>query len=272
MARGQLIGLQHALAARDGEPAIVEGGLKDLLRGLARRPGMILLDEHVVVDVGNGERAAAADATEELEHVLPCCIRVPAFRFEGVLLHVGDEEAEIGDRNIAQRMGPIFEHGLRLRLGEGEIAAPVGGDAVEQDVVVAALDDVDGVDLHVTEMGDSARHRLRPGAEGRGRVQPLRVDPDARGRGPARFRRVPARTRRRGLGFDGGTGDWPRLTWRRGLKSPAILPNVAGQHHPWRRLPPIYAGITPPCFAARAHHHNLRRTRYRLEPAQEQAS
>ena len=57
--------------------------------------------------------------------------------------------------------------------------APVGGNARVEDVVVAALDDVDGVDLHVAEMLDRRARRLRPVAERRRRVEPLGVEPDA---------------------------------------------------------------------------------------------
>src|SRR5690606_12027446 len=47
------------------------------------------------------------------------------------------------------------------------------------DMVVRALDDVDRVDLHIAQMLDGGAGRLRPGAEGRGRVEPLGVEPDA---------------------------------------------------------------------------------------------
>ena len=97
-------------------------------------------------------------------------------------LHLAGEEAEVVDRDIGERVRPVFEHGLRLRLRRFEVGAAVGGDAVVEDVVVAALDHVDRVDLHVAQMRDRARHRLRPGAERLGDVQPLRIDPEARAR------------------------------------------------------------------------------------------
>jgi len=49
--------------------------------------------------------------------------------------------------------------------------------------VVAALDDVDGVDLHVTEVLHRGAGRLGAGAEGRKRIQPLGVQPDTPGVG-----------------------------------------------------------------------------------------
>ena len=49
-------------------------------------------------------------------------------------------------------------------------------------MVVAALDDVDGVDLHITEMFDGSTCRLRPFSEWRLR-EPLGAQPDAPGRG-----------------------------------------------------------------------------------------
>ena len=66
-----------------------------------------------------------------------------------------------------------------------EVGAPVGGDAVEQNVVVAALDDVDGVDLHVAEMLDRGASGFRAFAERRGGVEALGVEPDAAGLGQA---------------------------------------------------------------------------------------
>src|SRR5690606_12011470 len=54
-----------------------------------------------------------------------------------------------------------------------------------QDVVVAALDHVDGVDLHVTEMLDGGPGRRRAGPERLAGVEPLRPQPDPARVGPA---------------------------------------------------------------------------------------
>ena len=78
-------------------------------------------------------------------------------------------------------MRPVFEHGLVDALGLTQMRALVAGDARVQDVVVAALDHVDGVDLHVAQMLHRRARRLRPVAERRGRIEPLRAQPDASG-------------------------------------------------------------------------------------------
>ena len=78
-------------------------------------------------------------------------------------------------------MGPVFEHAFVDALRLLEIGAAIGGDAAIEDVMVAALDHVDGVDLHIAEMGHRLGGRLRALAEWRRRVQPLRPQPDAAG-------------------------------------------------------------------------------------------
>ena len=78
-------------------------------------------------------------------------------------------------------MGPVFEHALVDALGLTQIRAPVGGNPVPQNVMVATLDDVDGVDLHIAQMLDRGGRRLRPLAERRRRVEPLGAQPDAAG-------------------------------------------------------------------------------------------
>ena len=75
-------------------------------------------------------------------------------------------------------MGPVFEHALLDALGLAQVGAAVVGNPVPEDMVVAALDDVDGVDLHVTQMFDRGHRRLRPVAERRARVEPLGAQPD----------------------------------------------------------------------------------------------
>ncbi len=82
-------------------------------------------------------------------------------------------------------MGPVFEHGLVDALGLAQIGAPVVRDPVPENMMVAALDDVDGVDLHIAEMVDRSRGRRRPLAERRRRIEPLRAQPDAPGFGLA---------------------------------------------------------------------------------------
>ena len=49
--------------------------------------------------------------------------------------------------------------------------------------MMAALDHVDGVDLHIAEMLHRRRDRLRPVAERLARIEPLGVQPDSPGLG-----------------------------------------------------------------------------------------
>ncbi len=49
--------------------------------------------------------------------------------------------------------------------------------------MMGALDHMDHVDLHIAQMLDRRRHRVRPRAERRARIKPLRGQPDAPGFG-----------------------------------------------------------------------------------------
>ncbi len=81
-------------------------------------------------------------------------------------------------RHVGQRVGPVFEHASVGALGLTQVGAAIGRDAAVEDVMVAALDDVDGVDLHIAEMVDRGRHGFRALAEGIARIQPLGMQPD----------------------------------------------------------------------------------------------
>ena len=98
-----------------------------------------------------------------------------------VQLHVGNEEAEVLRGDIGQRMRPVFEHASVGALGLPQIGAAIIGNAGIEDVVMAALDHVDGVDLHIAEMGDCIRDRDRAGPERRRRIEPLGSNPDTPG-------------------------------------------------------------------------------------------
>src|SRR5262249_9688482 len=78
-------------------------------------------------------------------------------------------------------MGPGFEDALVDALGLREIAALVSGNSREQDVMVAALDHVDGVDLDVAELIHGCSHRGWPVAERLPGVEPLCLQPGAAG-------------------------------------------------------------------------------------------
>src|SRR6266702_6622022 len=89
-------------------------------------------------------------------------------------------------------MRPVFEHALVDALGLTQIRAPVIRDAGPENMVVGALDDVDGVDLDVAEMLYRGRRRLRSLPERRRDIEPLGAQPD-----PPGFRLG------QGMGFDG---------------------------------------------------------------------
>ena len=63
------------------------------------------------------------------------------------------------------------------------IGAPVRRNARVEDLVVAALDHVDRVDLHVSQVLDRGARRRGPRAERRGLVKPLGAQPDPSGLG-----------------------------------------------------------------------------------------
>ena len=78
-------------------------------------------------------------------------------------------------------MGPVFKHAAVDTLRLAQIVAPVVGDTIPENVVVTALDHVDGVDLHIAEMGDRIRHGLRPCTERHRQVEALGGKPDPPG-------------------------------------------------------------------------------------------
>src|SRR6516162_4821773 len=65
-----------------------------------------------------------------------------------------------------------------------QVGATIVRDAAEQDVVVTTLDNIDGVDLHVTQVLDRGLHGALAGAEGFALVETLSVEPDATGISP----------------------------------------------------------------------------------------
>jgi hypothetical protein len=74
---------------------------------------------------------------------------------------------------------PILENGLVDALCLMQMLAPIRRDARVEDVVMAALDDVDGVNLQVAQVRHRCRSGLRTGAEGFGGVQALGMQPDS---------------------------------------------------------------------------------------------
>ena len=95
--------------------------------------------------------------------------------FALVQLHGRQEEAKVLGRHVRQSVRPVFEHALVDALGLTQIGAPVGRNAGVENMVVTALDDVDGVDLHIAEMFDRGSGRARALAERNQGVEPLRA-------------------------------------------------------------------------------------------------
>ena len=60
-----------------------------------------------------------------------------------------------------------------------QMLALIRRDACVEDVVMAALDDVDGVNLQIAQVRHCCRRGLRAGAEGFGGVQALGMQPDS---------------------------------------------------------------------------------------------
>src|SRR5690606_37806175 len=91
--------------------------------------------------------------------------------------HGAGEKAKIAHRYVGERMRPVFEHAFVDILRLVQMGATVIWNAAEQEVVMAALDHVDDVDLHIAEMLYGRLSCRRATAEGRRRVEPLCPQP-----------------------------------------------------------------------------------------------
>ena len=80
-------------------------------------------------------------------------------------------------------MRPVLEHRLVDALRAVQVLAPIVRDARVENLVVAALDDVDRVDLYVAEMLDRGADRSGTVTKRCGFVEALGVQPDAPGVG-----------------------------------------------------------------------------------------
>ena len=80
-------------------------------------------------------------------------------------------------------MRPIFEDAFIDALRVVKIAAPIVRNARPEDVMVAAFDHIDRVDLHIAEMLHRGLRRFGSVAEGRRRIEALSAKPDAPGGG-----------------------------------------------------------------------------------------
>src|SRR6266852_2236231 len=80
-------------------------------------------------------------------------------------------------------MRPVFEARLVDRLRLAQMVALVSGNARVEDLVMAAFDHIDSVDLHIAQMLHRGASRLGPVAKRRRFVEPLGAQPDASGVG-----------------------------------------------------------------------------------------
>src|SRR3977135_3813371 len=80
-------------------------------------------------------------------------------------------------------MRPVFEDRLVDRLCLAQMVALVSGNAREEDLVMAAFDHIDGVDLHIAQVLHRGANRPGPVAKRRGFVEPLGAQPNTSGVG-----------------------------------------------------------------------------------------
>ena len=80
-------------------------------------------------------------------------------------------------------MRPVFEKGAILFQQRGQVFAPVGLVAGEQDLVMGALDRLDAVDLHEAELMDELQEPVLGQGAIRRCTQPLFGNEDAAGIG-----------------------------------------------------------------------------------------
>ena len=95
MPRHQFIGLEHAVAFADGDQALVEGQLQRALRRLAAGPRMLLVDQHVVVDIADGQGAVAPDQPHHLAQIRRADRAQPFVAVASVTLHRRHEKAQV---------------------------------------------------------------------------------------------------------------------------------------------------------------------------------
>lgn len=93
-------------------------------------------------------------------------------------LHRRQEVSQVPGRYVRQGVRPVFEHRLIATLRNVQVITPVGRDAIEQDVVMAAFHHIDRIDLYIAEMLDRAADCLGSTTERLTTVETLRVQPD----------------------------------------------------------------------------------------------
>ena len=98
-------------------------------------------------------------------------------------LHRREKKRDVPGRHIGQRVRPVFKDALVDALRLIQMRATIIGNARPQDMMMAPLDDVDGVDLQIAQMLYGAKGRAPPVAKRRPLMEALGVKPDA----PARI-------------------------------------------------------------------------------------
>lgn len=181
MARCQLIGLHHARPGADGKVAVVKRALKGAFRRLPAPPRVGLVDEHVVFDVPDRQRPLVADPLQDGADLSRRHRSEPILGATAMALHLRSEETNVRRRHIGERVCPILENALVDGLRGAEVLASIVWNSCPQDVMMAALDNVDRVDLHVAELSDRSRSRHNTHAEGRQTVKALGAEPSATG-------------------------------------------------------------------------------------------
>ena len=179
MASHELIRLQHPRPLTDRHQSLVEGHLQNALGRLAAGPGVVFF-HRLVIDVANGECArlcgcATALCASSLSEASP----KPDNTTLPILAHMAHIKPQALGRHVRQGVRPIFENCLVDALRLMQMLAPIGRNARVEDVVMAALDDMDGVDLHVAQVRHRCRRGLRARAEGFDGVQALGMQPDS---------------------------------------------------------------------------------------------
>jgi len=122
-----------------------------------------------------GERALPLDQRQYFAQLLGLHHRLAM----PVIVHEAHGMADVACRHVGQRMRPIFEHGLVDGLRLMQMFTPVTRDARKKNVMMAALDHVDGIDLHIAQMFHGPERRVRVVTERNACVEALRAQPHA---------------------------------------------------------------------------------------------
>lgn len=158
----------HAVSAADHEvsahPELAQGAALDLAHAFVGPAGGLAFG----FDIAKAEGAVGADEAEHAAHGGAELGGVFApLELGAVVAHEGKRVAVVAGGEVGGGVVPVFEGG-GFRLQGVEVLGPVVGHARPEDVMVGALDDVDGVDLDVTEVLEGGEGAGRAEAEGGG--------------------------------------------------------------------------------------------------------